>query len=115
MTAGISLILRKTGGHRPPLQQTKHPFQFDAGYWRQRVWSGHQLGSGSAPPSAIPSYIEKHLRTNARAWQYFQHLAPSYRRAYIRWIESAKQQETKERHLQEAVRLLTAGKKLGLK
>jgi len=34
---------------------------------------------------------------------------------YIGWIASAKQQETKMRRLQEAIRLLGAGKKLGLK
>ena len=34
---------------------------------------------------------------------------------YIGWIESAKREETKARRLQEAIRLLTAGKPLGLK
>jgi len=34
---------------------------------------------------------------------------------YIAWIDSAKQQETKTRRLQEAISLLAAGRKLGLK
>jgi uncharacterized protein YdeI (YjbR/CyaY-like superfamily) len=34
---------------------------------------------------------------------------------YIGWIDSAKQPETKTRRLQEAVGLLAAGKRLGLK
>jgi uncharacterized protein YdeI (YjbR/CyaY-like superfamily) len=34
---------------------------------------------------------------------------------YIAWIDSAKRQETKMRRLQEAIHLLMAGKKLGLK
>jgi uncharacterized protein YdeI (YjbR/CyaY-like superfamily) len=46
---------------------------------------------------------------------YFENLAPSYRRMYIAWIDSAKQQETKARRLTEAIGLLAAGKKLGLK
>ena len=74
--------------------------------------------SGDAPRpfvSALPSYIEETLKTDSRAWQYFQQLAPSYRRAYIGWIESAKRQETKEKRLREALGLLAAGKKLGLK
>jgi uncharacterized protein YdeI (YjbR/CyaY-like superfamily) len=74
--------------------------------------------SGDAPrPSAtaIPSYIEKRLKADPRAWQYFEQLAPSYRRAYIGWIESAKREETKEKRLREALSLLAAGKKLGLK
>jgi hypothetical protein len=34
---------------------------------------------------------------------------------YLGWIESAKREETKVRRLQGAIRLLTAGKPLGLK
>lgn len=74
--------------------------------------------SGDAPrPSAaeLPSYIEQRLRANPRAWKAFGRLAPSYQRAYIGWIDSAKREETKERRLREALRLLAAGKKLGLK
>jgi len=65
--------------------------------------------------SEIPSYIEQALRTNPRASKCFEQLAPSYRRAYIGWIDSAKREQTKERRLREALNLLAAGKKLGLK
>jgi len=65
--------------------------------------------------SEIPSYIEQALRTNPRASKCFEQLAPSYRRAYIGWIDSAKREQTKERRLREALSLLAAGKKLGLK
>ena len=65
--------------------------------------------------SVIPSYIEKQFKGNARAWNYFERLPPSCRRAYIGWIDSAKREETKEKRLREAIRLLSAGKKLGLK
>jgi uncharacterized protein YdeI (YjbR/CyaY-like superfamily) len=74
--------------------------------------------SGDAPrPSVtkLPSYIEQALRKNPRAWECFQDLAPSYRRAYVGWIDSAKQEETKQRRLREALALLSAGKKLGLR
>ena len=74
--------------------------------------------SGDAPrPSApaVPQYIEQRLRTSPDAWNHFQQLAPSYRRMYIAWIDSAKRPETKARRLHEAVGLLAAGKKLGLK
>jgi uncharacterized protein YdeI (YjbR/CyaY-like superfamily) len=74
--------------------------------------------SGDAPRpsvSALPSYIEETLKTDPRAWQYFKQLAPSYRRAYIGWIESAKREETKEKRLREALGLLATGKRLGLK
>jgi uncharacterized protein YdeI (YjbR/CyaY-like superfamily) len=74
--------------------------------------------SGDAPrpsASAIPFYIEERLKINLRAWRFFERLAPSYRRAYIGWIESAKKDETKEKRLREVLNLLAAGKKLGLK
>jgi uncharacterized protein YdeI (YjbR/CyaY-like superfamily) len=74
--------------------------------------------SGDAPrreTQALPAYIKKALKTDACAWQYFGQLAPSYRQAYIGWIDSAKRDETKARRLREALNLLAAGKKLGLK
>jgi uncharacterized protein YdeI (YjbR/CyaY-like superfamily) len=74
--------------------------------------------SGDAPRpalSAIPSYIHGPLQANSLAWNNFQKLAPSQQRAYIGWIDSAKKMETKERRLAEAIAVLAAGKKLGLK
>ncbi len=74
--------------------------------------------SGDAPKlsvSTVPSYITKTLKANPRAWQFFKQLAPSYRRAYVVWIHSAKRAETREKRLREAISLLAAGEKLGLK
>lgn len=74
--------------------------------------------SGDAPRPALsrlPGYIEKALKRDARAWKVFQSLAPSYRRMYIAWIDSAKREATKEKRLREAMALLSAGKKPGLK
>jgi uncharacterized protein YdeI (YjbR/CyaY-like superfamily) len=74
--------------------------------------------SGDAPQPElreIPRHIQKALQRNPRAWQNFRRLAPSYRRAYVGWIEAAKREETKQRRLREALSLLAAGKKLGLK
>jgi uncharacterized protein YdeI (YjbR/CyaY-like superfamily) len=66
-------------------------------------------------PSKIPQYILKGLRRRPSAWSQFARLAPSYRRTYIGWIDGAKQNTTKMRRLQEAIRRLAAGKTLGLK
>jgi uncharacterized protein YdeI (YjbR/CyaY-like superfamily) len=65
--------------------------------------------------SKIPPYIRQALSRRPTAWSYFESLAPSHRRLYIGWIDSAKHVETKMRRLQEAIGLLAAGKKLGLK
>ena len=66
-------------------------------------------------PATVPRHIQAALRKHPAAWRYFEGLAPSQRRRYVGWIESAKREETKARRLQEAIRLLTAGKPLGLK
>jgi uncharacterized protein YdeI (YjbR/CyaY-like superfamily) len=66
-------------------------------------------------PSKLPPYIRTALRKRPAALRYFEALAPSHRRRYVGWIESAKHEETKARRLKEAIRLLTAGKPLGLK
>jgi uncharacterized protein YdeI (YjbR/CyaY-like superfamily) len=74
--------------------------------------------SGDAPRSpraALPRYIRVELKRHPVAWVYFERLAPSHRRMYVGWIDSAKREDTKRRRLREAVRLLTGGRKLGLK
>ena len=76
----------------------------------------HRSGDAPRPSvSAIPSYIMQALKTNTRAQRCFEELAPSYRRMYISWIGAAKREETKQKRLREAITLLAAGKKLGLK
>jgi uncharacterized protein YdeI (YjbR/CyaY-like superfamily) len=67
------------------------------------------------PIPELPSYVAKAFKANARAWQNFQALAPTYRRDFVVWIHTAKRPETRERRIREAVELLSAGKKLGLK
>ena len=65
--------------------------------------------------AAVPRYIERAFKAEPAAWRFFEALAPSYRRAYVGWIDSAKREETKQRRLREAVARLANGEKLGLK
>jgi uncharacterized protein YdeI (YjbR/CyaY-like superfamily) len=77
---------------------------------------GYGPGPARLPmPSGLPAYLQAALRNHPTALRHFEALAPSQRRRYFAWIESAKRQETKLRRLKEAVRLLTSGKVLGLK
>lgn len=66
-------------------------------------------------PKKLPAYIDAALKKRPAALRYFESLTPARRRPYIAWIESAKREETKARRLKEVIRLLTAGKELGLK
>ena len=63
----------------------------------------------------LPVYIAKALKANFKAWEFFRKLAPTYRRDFVVWIHTAKRPETRERRIRESIRLLAAGKKLGLK
>ena len=63
----------------------------------------------------MPRYIAEALRERPRALGHFERLPPSHRRYIIGWIDSAKKRETKLRRLAEALRVLSAGKRLGLK
>ena len=63
----------------------------------------------------LPGYIGQALKTNPKAWEFFQALAPTYRRDFVVWIHIAKRAETRDSRIRESIRLLAAGKKLGLK
>jgi uncharacterized protein YdeI (YjbR/CyaY-like superfamily) len=64
---------------------------------------------------ALPADVAKALKTSSKAWAFFQKLSPTDRRHFVVWIHIAKRPETRERRIRESIRLLTAGKKLGLK
>jgi uncharacterized protein YdeI (YjbR/CyaY-like superfamily) len=78
---------------------------------RSGTWSGR-------PPSidlSMPPELAARLKVDARAAAYFESLAPSYRQAFVAWINAAKRPETKERRLDEAIELLRRGEKLGMR
>jgi uncharacterized protein YdeI (YjbR/CyaY-like superfamily) len=75
---------------------------------------GHGYGPHPSIPE-LPAYVAEAFKTNLRAWQHFQALAPTYRRHFVVWIHTTKRPETRERRIRESIKLLSAGKKLGLK
>jgi uncharacterized protein YdeI (YjbR/CyaY-like superfamily) len=81
----------------------------------KRAPTDRGYGARRRSPLEVPPYLRKALSRHARARRHFERLAPWYRRMYIGWIDSARRPETKAKRLREAVGLLTAGKKLGLK
>jgi uncharacterized protein YdeI (YjbR/CyaY-like superfamily) len=64
---------------------------------------------------ALPRSIKQVLMSHPKAWKNFTSFAPSYRRLYVKWITAAQKEETRRRRTQEAIALLSQGKKLGLK
>lgn len=49
------------------------------------------------------SEFENQFKANKKAWDYFQSLAPSYRKPSMNWVMSAKQETTKLKRLNELI------------
>jgi len=69
----------------------------------------------AAEGKPVPSYIADALAGDEKAQAFFDSLAPSYRRLYIGWVDSAKKEDTRKRRLAEMLATLRAGRKLGMK
>lgn len=63
----------------------------------------------------IPEEFDTELKKNKKAGNFFDQLAPSYRKNFIGWIVVAKRPETKTKRIKESIKLLEQGKKLDLK
>jgi uncharacterized protein YdeI (YjbR/CyaY-like superfamily) len=84
----------------------------DAGLARRPTRSGVPA---RPPARSVPAYIRAALARNRAAQRFFRELAPSYRRLYVRWIDSAKREETRQKRLREAISALARKQKPGLK
>ncbi len=60
-------------------------------------------------PEVLPAPFEKTFRRNRKAWDYFEKQPPSYRRAVINWVVSAKREATRERRLAQLIADCAAG------
>ena len=61
---------------------------------RSRVYSHEQAGQ----PVLSPEF-QRRFEANARAWAYFQARAPSYQRACLHWVMTAKKEETRHKRM----------------
>ncbi len=60
--------------------------------------------------AALDGDQEQRFRAAPEAWEWFQARPPSYRRAAIHWVTSAKRPETRERRLQALIEDSAAGR-----
>ena len=76
-----------------------------------------ERGECHRPPrtDAAPEPLMALLRADAKAWAAFERLAPSHRREYLGWVTQAKKPETQLRRMNEVIRVLARGEKLGMK
>lgn len=69
-----------------------------------------------APANGLEGLPEfgRALAASKKAMEFFEGLAPSYKRQFLGWIGQAKRDETRTKRIAEAVRLLEQGKRLGM-
>jgi hypothetical protein len=60
---------------------------------------------------SVPADLQAALDADPEANRFFQSLSYSHKSAYVLWIESAKKDETRERRIPEAIRMLKEGRK----
>ncbi len=87
---------------------------------RKKIDSAKKSGAWAAGSRAeldltVSPEFRGALKKNPKAARVFDKLAPSHKRQYLGWINSAKRMETRVRRIEEAVRLLSKGEKLGMK
>jgi hypothetical protein len=58
----------------------------------------------------VPEALAAALAADPQAQASFDHLAFSHRKEYARWIAEAKQQETRQRRVEQALEMIRAGK-----
>jgi uncharacterized protein YdeI (YjbR/CyaY-like superfamily) len=63
----------------------------------------------------VPPELAEALGRHKGAREFFEKLAPTYRRQFIGWVVTAKRPETKAMRVRESLALLARGEKLGLK
>ena len=84
-------------------------------YKQRKEYDSAYLKIRSSIENNLPSDLEENLKNNKIAWNNFKNLAPSHRKQYILWINSAKKNETKWKRFLEAIKLLEKNKRLGMK
>lgn len=62
--------------------------------------------------AALGEEYEAAFRANARAWEFFERQAASYRRTAVWWVISAKQEETRLKRLGKLISESEAGEKV---
>lgn len=84
---------------------TKQGLMFPAGlaiYKSRKEESEHDYGFRKSNLT-LPDKYEKEFKKNSKAWNYFNALAPSYKKLSIHWVVSAVQEKTKQKRLKELI------------
>jgi uncharacterized protein YdeI (YjbR/CyaY-like superfamily) len=128
----VDSLVRRLDDHRYAIKVTPRKPTSNWSESNRKRWKALQAEGLLAPPGLaaapttktyaarptvpeLPAYVAAAFRANRKAWQFFQELAPTYRRRFVVWIHMAKRPETRQKRIRESITLLAAGRKLGLK
>lgn len=64
---------------------------------------------GDEPEVRVPEDLQASLRAHKEAHELFQKITPKARREWVRWIASAKQEETRQRRIEVGIDKLNKG------
>jgi len=78
-------------------------------------WNTLNVSDFHADNNSLPAELEKAFNKNKKAKENFLAFAPSYRKRFLFWIDSAKQSETKKARIKQTVLMASANKKPGVK
>ena len=110
----IDSLIKRLDGNRyaikvTPRKATSKWSDINRRRWKELQTAGLLAPAGvAAAPTAnryaphppipeLPAYVAKAIKTNVKAWEFFQQLARTYRRDFVVWIHIAKRPETRAR------------------
>jgi uncharacterized protein YdeI (YjbR/CyaY-like superfamily) len=84
---------------------TEKELMFPAGIeaFEKRKEDKSKIYSHENNPKEFPEEFLKLFKANKKAWQYFENLAPSYKKISIHWVINAKQEVTQLKRLQQLI------------
>lgn len=90
---------------------TKQGLMHEAGLvsFNKRTDSKSRIYGHEKTEVKLSSGFEKLFRSNKKAWEYFQSLAPGYRKLSINWVMSAKQEATQIKRMNMLIADCNAG------
>ena len=71
--------------------------------FKKRTESKSKLYSYEKDEAALTQDFKKQFKANKKAWDYFQALAPSYKKVSLHWVMRAKQEATRVNRLKKLI------------
>ena len=72
--------------------------------FEKRIESKSKIYSYEKDKVELPPNFKKQFKANKKAWDYFQSLAPSYKKVSTHWVMNAKHETTKSTYLRQCGR-----------